>query len=81
VSPVKYEQGFYIPEDDNHHSQRSENFKCYVCGEIHVPADLHRRKNTRDPLHQSLRGLISRTGRCGEEKILDPLWTRTPTPR
>jgi hypothetical protein len=27
VSPVKYELGFYIPEDDILHSHRRENFK------------------------------------------------------
>jgi hypothetical protein len=30
VSPVKYELGFYIPEDDNLHSDRRENLKSYV---------------------------------------------------
>jgi hypothetical protein len=30
VSPVKYEQGFYIPEDDILHSGRSENLKSYI---------------------------------------------------
>jgi hypothetical protein len=30
VSPVKYELGFYIPEDDILHSDRRENFKSYV---------------------------------------------------
>jgi hypothetical protein len=29
VSPVKYELGFYIPEDDILHSQRRENLKSY----------------------------------------------------
>jgi hypothetical protein len=29
VSPVKYELGFYIPEDDILHSHRRENLKCY----------------------------------------------------
>jgi hypothetical protein len=29
VSPVKYEMGFYIPEDDIFHSHRRENFKYY----------------------------------------------------
>jgi hypothetical protein len=33
VSPVKYELGFYIPEDDILHSHRRENLKSYksVC--------------------------------------------------
>jgi hypothetical protein len=29
VSPVKYELGFYIPEDDVLHSHRRENLKSY----------------------------------------------------
>jgi hypothetical protein len=29
VSPVKYELGFYIPEDDNLHSDRREHLKHY----------------------------------------------------
>jgi hypothetical protein len=29
VSPVKYELGFYIPEDDILHSDRRENLKSY----------------------------------------------------
>jgi hypothetical protein len=29
VSPVKYELGFYIPEDDILHSPRRENLKSY----------------------------------------------------
>jgi hypothetical protein len=31
VSPVKYELGFYIPEDDILHSDRRENLKSYMC--------------------------------------------------
>jgi hypothetical protein len=30
VSPVKYELGFYIPEDDILHSDRRENLKAYI---------------------------------------------------
>jgi hypothetical protein len=30
VSPVRYELGFYIPEDDILHSHRRENFKSYM---------------------------------------------------
>jgi hypothetical protein len=30
VSPVKYELGFYIPEDAIFHSHRRENLKSYV---------------------------------------------------
>jgi hypothetical protein len=29
VSPVKYELGFYIPEDDILHSHRLKNLKSY----------------------------------------------------
>jgi hypothetical protein len=35
VSPVKYELGFYVPEDDILHSHRREYFKSYTgcsCG-------------------------------------------------
>jgi hypothetical protein len=31
VSPVKYELGFYIQEDDITHSVGSENLKSCVC--------------------------------------------------
>jgi hypothetical protein len=30
VSPVKYERGFYIPEDTVLHSHRRENLKSYL---------------------------------------------------
>jgi hypothetical protein len=30
VSPVKYELGFYIPEDDILHSHRRESLKSYI---------------------------------------------------
>jgi hypothetical protein len=30
VSPVKYELGFYIPEDDILHSHCRENLKSYI---------------------------------------------------
>jgi hypothetical protein len=30
VSPVKYELGFYIPEDGILHSSRRESLKCYI---------------------------------------------------
>jgi hypothetical protein len=30
VSPVKYELGFHIPEDDILHSHRRENLKSYM---------------------------------------------------
>jgi hypothetical protein len=39
------------------------------------------RFNPRDPFDRSLGGPQSWSGRRGEEKILDPTGTRTPTPR
>jgi hypothetical protein len=30
LSPVRYELGFYIPEDDILHSHRRENLKSYI---------------------------------------------------
>jgi hypothetical protein len=30
MSPVKYELGFYIPEDDILHSHSRENVKSYI---------------------------------------------------
>jgi hypothetical protein len=30
VTPVKYEQGFYIAEDASLHSHRRENLKSYI---------------------------------------------------
>jgi hypothetical protein len=40
VSPVKYELGFYIPEDDILHSHRRENLKLLsimvVCARIYL---------------------------------------------
>jgi hypothetical protein len=36
VPPVKYERGFYIPEDDILHSPRRENLKSYT-GEKCLP--------------------------------------------
>jgi hypothetical protein len=30
VSPVRYELGFYIPEDGIHHSDRGEHLKSYI---------------------------------------------------
>jgi hypothetical protein len=34
VSPVRYERGFYIPEDDILHSDRRENLKSYSLVEV-----------------------------------------------
>jgi hypothetical protein len=38
VSPVKYELGFYIPEDHILHSHRREILKSYANGQLDVPA-------------------------------------------
>jgi hypothetical protein len=43
VSPVKYEQGFYIPEDAILHSYCRENLKSYTANIIllpHISSDL-----------------------------------------
>jgi hypothetical protein len=49
VSPVRYELGFYIPEDDILHSDRREKLKSYLmfwvivmCG--HVETDKLKRE-------------------------------------
>jgi hypothetical protein len=34
VSPVKYELGFYIPEDDIRHSHCRENLKSYTTNPV-----------------------------------------------
>jgi hypothetical protein len=39
VSPVKYELGFYIPEDAILHSHRRENLKTYK--EQYLPSVVH----------------------------------------
>jgi hypothetical protein len=35
MSPVKYELGFYIPEDDILHSDSRENLVFYILIEVH----------------------------------------------
>jgi hypothetical protein len=47
-----------------------------VSGQLHASAAL-----PRYPLDRRLGGPQSRSGRPGEQKILDPTGTRTPTPR
>jgi hypothetical protein len=42
VSPGNYELGFFIPEDDILHSNRSENLKSYIAL---TAWDLSRRRN------------------------------------
>jgi hypothetical protein len=34
VFPVRYELGFYIPEDDILHSHRRENVRSYIVGSV-----------------------------------------------
>jgi hypothetical protein len=42
VSPVKYELGFYIPEDDILHSHRRENVKFYITvNELRIGTTMH----------------------------------------
>jgi hypothetical protein len=36
VSPVRYELGFYIPEDAIRHSDRRENLKSYISPRIFI---------------------------------------------
>jgi hypothetical protein len=52
-----------------------------VSGELHAPAALPPGEEPRYPLDRRLGGPQSRPGRHEEEKILDPTWTRTPTPQ
>jgi hypothetical protein len=52
-----------------------------VSGQLHAPTVLLQGKSSRYPLDRSLGGPHSRSGRCEEEKLLDPTGTRTPTPR
>jgi hypothetical protein len=51
-----------------------------VSGQLHAPAALPPGKEPRYPLDRRLGGPQSRSGRFGEEKILDPTGTRTPNP-
>jgi hypothetical protein len=51
-----------------------------VSVQLHAPAALPRGKSYRYPLDRRLGGPQSRSGRCGEEKILHPTGTRIPTP-
>jgi hypothetical protein len=48
---------------------------------LHAQAALLPGKSPRYPLDRMLGGPQSRSGRRGEEKILNPTRTRTPTPR
>jgi hypothetical protein len=52
-----------------------------VSGQLHVSAALPPGKVPRYPLDRKLSGPHNRSGRCREEKILDPSGTRTPTYR
>jgi hypothetical protein len=49
VSPVKYELGFYIPEDDILHSHCRENLKSYIAL---TGRSLYRRRNVSPVKHE-----------------------------
>jgi hypothetical protein len=49
--------------------------------QLDAPAALPSEKEPRYPFDRRLGGPQSRSGRSGEEKILDPTGTRTPIPR
>jgi hypothetical protein len=51
-----------------------------VSGQLHALTALPLGKEPRYPLNRRLGGPQSRFGRLGEDKILDPTGTRTPTP-
>jgi hypothetical protein len=51
VSPVKYELGFYIPEDDILHSYRHEDLESYM---LQIPS-LSRKNERTIGLNRSLR--------------------------
>jgi hypothetical protein len=55
--------------------------KLEVSGQLHAPTALPSPKEARYPLDRRFGGPQSRSRRCGEEKILYPTGTRTPTPR
>jgi hypothetical protein len=55
--------------------------KLEVSRQLHAPAALPPGKGPRYPLDRRLGGPQSRSGRFGEQKIIDPTGTRTPTPR
>jgi hypothetical protein len=52
-----------------------------VSDQFHSPVAFRRGNNSRYPLDRRLGGPQSRSGQHGEEKILAPTGTRTPTPR
>jgi hypothetical protein len=53
-----------------------------VSGQLHTPAALSPGKEAQVPnVHRRQAGPQSQSGRRGEEKILDPSGTATPTPR
>jgi hypothetical protein len=47
-----------------------------MSGQLHAPAALHPGKSPRYPLDRRLGGPQGRSGRHGEEKILDPTGTQ-----
>jgi hypothetical protein len=51
-----------------------------VSGQLHAPAALPPGKSPQYPLYRTLGGPQSQSGRCEEEKILEPTGTRTLDP-
>jgi hypothetical protein len=47
MSPVRYELGFYIQEDDIVHSNRCGNLKFLKCKCNYIPAETNFRRNFR----------------------------------
>jgi hypothetical protein len=71
VSPVKYEMGFYIPEDDILHSHRLENLISYTNNAMFLfLADLLEVASVSHRVECSYRHL----GNSGEYKQLDSLF-------
>jgi hypothetical protein len=80
VSPVKYEQGFYIPEDDILYSHRRENLKSYIGFPFSI--GLHADSSVLWPDRiQELRDLVlSGLSAAGIPLSQDPDQSQTPRP-
>jgi hypothetical protein len=50
MSPVKYELGFYIPEDDILHSDRHENLKSYIGLSVGYKTDKSRDRSSSETM-------------------------------
>jgi hypothetical protein len=64
VSPVKYELGFFIPEDDIFHSHRRENLTSYISGALSLGSVASREMVT---------SIQFRSYECMELHLLRPL--------